>query len=452
MFSMKSGTMNMTEGNYKRQILMFALPLMFSNLFQQLYNAADSIIVGNFLGKEALAAVSSSGNLIWMMTSFLIGLASGAGIIISRYFGAKDNENLSFAIHTTIFLGIIMGIILTVAGVIFSPAILVAMGTDSSVLPESIKYFRAFFAGGIFISLYNTCNGILNALGDSKRPLYYLVIASIINILLDIIFVGFFHFGVESAALASVMSGAFSVFLCLKHLTKKGTIYQVYLSKIKFHERILRQILNYGVPTGVQNSVVGLANVIVQSHINGFGADTMAGYGVFSKIEGFVFIPITCFAMALATYVGQNLGAGKVERAREGSRFGIILSLILAETIGVLFLFFSDEMVGLFTKDVDVIKYGVMHSHIVCLFFFGLAFSHLVSGVCRGAGKAIVPMFVMLFVWCFVRIVYIIIVTKLKHDIVLIYWAYPLTWCISSTIYLFYYLKSDLWGRRQKLS
>ncbi len=452
MFSVKSGIMNMTEGNYKKQILMFALPLMLSNLFQQLYNAADSIIVGNFLGKEALAAVSSSGNLTWMLTSFLIGLASGAGIVISRYFGAKDNENLSLAIHTTVFLGVIMGIVLTFAGVVFSPAIVVAMGTDASVIPESVKYFRVYFAGGIFIALYNTCNGILNALGDSKRPLYYLIISSVLNIFIDIIFVGVFHLGVDSAALATVISNAFSVFLCFRHLMKKGTIYQVFLSKIRFNKIILRQISVYGVPTGIQNSVIGLANVIAQSHINSFGADTMAGYGVYSKVEGFAFLPITCFAMALATYVGQNIGAGNLERAREGSRFGIILSLVLSESIGVLFLFFSDEMIGLFTQDAEVIKYGVLQSRIVCLFFFGLAFSHLVAGVCRGAGKAIVPMFVMLFIWCFVRIVYIIIVTHIKHDVVFVYWAYPLTWCISSIIYLLYYLKSDLWGKKQKLS
>ena len=452
MFSVKSGTMNMTEGNYKKQILIFALPLMLSHLFQQLYNAADSIIVGNFLGKEALAAVSSSGNLIWMMSSFLIGLSSGAGVVISRYFGAKDNKNLGFAIHTTVFSGLIMGIILTVVGVVFSPHIVVAMGTDTSVIPESVKYFRVFFAGGIFISLSNTCNGILNALGDSKRPLYYLIISSALNILMDIIFVGVFHLGVDWAAFATVIANAFSVFLCLKHLMKKGTVYQIFLSKIRFHRNILRQILSYGVPTGVQNSVIGLANVIVQSNINSFGADTMAGYGVFSKVEGFAFLPITCFAMALATYVGQNLGAKKVERAKKGARFGIILSLVLSESIGVLFLFFADEMVGLFTKDADVIRYGVMQAHIVCLFFFGLAFSHLVAGVCRGAGKAIVPMFVMLFIWCFVRITYITIVMRIKHDIVLVYWAYPLTWCISSMIYLLYYIKSDLWGERQGIS
>lgn len=445
----QKGLLDMTEGDYRKKLILFAFPLLLSQAFQQLYNTADSFIVGNFLGKEALAAVSSSGNLIFMLTSFFIGLSAGAGIVISRHFGAKNYDRLSLSIHTTLMLGVCSGLFLTFVGVVFSPEILKAMGTAPSVLPESVKYFRFYFAGGIFIVLYNICTGIMNALGDSRRSLHYLIISSILNIILDVIFIGGLRLGVEWAAIATMMAHFVSVFLCFRHLMKKGTIYQVSVSKLRIHGTSFRQILHFGVPTGIQNSVIGFANVIVQSNINSFGAEAMAGYGVFAKLEGMAFLPITSFAMAISTYVSQNMGAEKKERAKSGARFGIVFSTILAELIGIGFFLLTPMMVRLFSNDEEVIRYGVMQAKTVGLFFFLLAFSHLVAAALRGAGRAVVPMMVMLSIWCVLRISYIVTVMKITHDIRFVYWAYPLTWSISSIIYLLYMRKIDVYGLKK---
>lgn len=447
----KTSVLDMTEGDYKKKLLVFAFPLFLSQVFQQLYNTADSFIVGNFLGKEALAAVSSSGTLIFLLTSFFIGLSAGAGIVVSRHFGAKHFRRLSLSIHTDLMLGLTSGIFLTLAGVIFSPHILEAMGTAPSVLPESVKYFRHYFAGGVFIVLYNTCSGIMNALGDSRRSLRYLMISSVLNIFLDYLFIGIFGLGVEWAGIATAISLFVSVGLSLAYLMKKGTVYQVSLKKLRFDKNILKQILHFGLPTGVQNSVIGFANVIVQSNINTFGADAMAGYGVFSKLEGMAFLPINSFAMAISTFVSQNMGAKKVRRAWDGARFSILFSMILAEGIGVLFFFGSPYLMRLFTQDSVVIGYGVTQARIFSFFFFLLTYSHLVAATCRGAGKSVIPMLVMLFVWCFLRIAYITAVMNIVHDIRFVYWAYPLTWSISSVIYYIYLKKTKLFEIKKDL-
>lgn len=441
--NVEQGTTDMTVGNPKDLILAFAVPICLSQLFQQLYNTADSVIVGNFLGKSALAAVSSAGTLIFLLTSFITGVAMGAGVAISKYFGAGDYEEMSKAIHTNVAFGIVAGVALTVFGVWSTPTILRWMATDPKVLPDSIIYFRYYFYGGLAIVLYNIFTGIMTAVGDSKRPLYYLIVSSVLNIILDLLFVAGFRWGVESAAVATTISQVVSVILCIVHLTKKGTVYQISLRKIGFDRDMMGEIVRYGLPTGVQNSVIGFANVIVQTYINSFGEDAMAGYGSYAKIEGFAFLPITCFAIALATFVSQNLGAGKYDRAKTGARFGIRTSFILAEAIGVFIFLCSPFLVSLFNRDPNVIFYGTQQAKTEALFFCLLAFSHCIAGICRGAGKAIVPMLIMFSVWCIFRILYITVAMNISHDIRLIYWAYPITWTISAVIYFIYYRKSN---------
>jgi putative MATE family efflux protein len=317
------------------------------------------------------------------------------------------------------------------------------MQTDPEVLPDAIEYFRYYFLGALALVLYNICRSIMNALGDSQRPLYYLIFSSIINVLLDLLFIGGFRWGVWSAAVATVISQAASVVLCMVHLLKKGSVFTVELRKIRFHGDMLGEILRYGLPAGVQNSVIGFANVIVQSQINSFGKLAMAAYGTHAKIEGFAFLPITSFNMAVTTFISQNLGAGYHERAKQGARFGILAAVVLAELIGVVVWIFAPQLIGLFDQTPGVIALGVQQARTVALFYCLLAFSHSVAAVCRGAGKAFVPMFVMLSVWCVIRILYIACVMHFFAAIGLIYWAYPLTWAISSVIYLIYYLRSD---------
>ena len=440
------GVRDLTKGNPFRLILAFALPILCSQVFQQLYNTADTFIVGRFLGTNALAAVSSSGPLIQLLVSFVDGTAMGAGVVIARYFGAGDYERVKKAIHTNLAFGLAAGILLTVTGLVFTPLLLVWMNTDPAVLPQAIAYFRVYFSGIVTVTLYNTCRGIMTAVGDSKRPLRYLIISSLLNVVLDILFVVVFHWGVWAAAFATVLSQGTSVVLCLLYLTKPGRVFSVELKKIRFHGDLLREIFRYGIPSGVQSSVISLANVTVQSQINSFGRFAMAAYGSHSKIEGFAFLPIISFNMAITTFVSQNLGAGEQERAKIGSRFGIIAAVLLAQVIGILYYCFAPQIIGLFDSTPEVIALGVQEARTVTLFYCLLAFSHSVAAVCRGAGKAFVPMCVMLSVWCVFRIIYIMTVMHLFGEIGYVYWAYPITWTISSIIYLIYYLKSD-WSR-----
>ncbi len=436
------GTMNMTEGSPYKLMVKFALPILLSQIFQQFYNTADTLIVGRFLGTNALAAVSSSGPLIFLLSSFFIGTAQGAGIVISRYFGAKDYDKVSRAIHNNFAFGLLAGLFLTIIGVGLTPFLLKWMNTDESVLPQAIEYFRFYFIGSLGMVMYNVCSSTMNALGDSKRPLIFLITSSIINITLDIIFIRVCHFGVWSAAVATVMSQFFSVILCLMHLCRPGHIYTINVKKIRFYKDMCKEIVKYGLPGGVQNSVIGFANVIVQSQINSFGAFATAAYGSYAKIEGFAFLPINCFCMAITTFVGQNLGAGEKKRARTGARFGICSSVVLAELIGVAIYFGSPYLIGLFDSTPEVIANGTMQAHICSLFFGLLALSHAIAAVCRGAGRAFVPMAVMLSVWCVFRISYIVTIMHFVHELRFIFWAYPITWGISSVIYILYYYLS----------
>lgn len=436
-------TKDLLEGDPYTVMIKFALPLFLSQVFQQLYNTADSVIVGRFLGTDALAAVSSSGTLIYLMVSFFNGTAMGAGVVISHCYGSKDEDGLTRAIHTDLAFGLAAGAVLTLVGVLLTPTFLVWMGTDEEVLPQTIEYFRYYFIGVISVVMYNICTGIMNAAGDSRRPLYYLIFSSLTNVVLDLLFIGLFNWGVWSAAVATTLAQTMSCVFCFVHLTKKGGVYSVSLRKIRFHGDMLRRILRYGMPAGVQNSVIGLANVIVQSQINSFAKFAMAAYGSQSKIEGFAFMPITSFSMAITTFISQNLGAQKYDRARKGARFGIISAVVIAELIGVVYYVFAPALIGIFDDDPQVIALGVQQARTATLFYCLLAFSHSVAAVCRGSGKAFVPMFIMFSVWCVLRVGYIAVVMRVFGEIGYIYWAYPITWAISSAIYLAYYLFSD---------
>ena len=433
----------MTEGPIWKKIITFAFPLFLGNLFQQLYNTADSLIVGNFLGSDALAAVSSSGSLIFLMVGFFNGIAMGAGVVVARYYGARQIEKLQRAIHTDVAFALVAGVLLTIIGLILAPQMLVWMGTPEDVMPNSILYFRIYFAGSLAFVLYNVLAGILQSIGDSRHPLYYLILSSMINIALDLLFVGVFRWGVGSAALATIISQFVSALLCLRRLMHSPEEYRVTLSKIRFDLPMLKQIIQNGLPAGLQNSIIALANVVVQSNINSFGKMAVAGCGAYSKVEGFGFLPITCFSLALTTFISQNLGAKKYDRAKKGAHFGIICSICLAELVGVCIYILSPYLIAAFNNDPQVVSFGVTQARTVTLFYFLLAFSHCIAGIMRGAGKATVPMFVMLACWCIIRVTYITVMVKLVPVITTIFWAYPLTWSLSSIIFLIYFLKAD---------
>lgn len=433
----------MTEGPIWKGLIYFAIPIFMGNLFQQLYNTADTLIVGNFLGKEALAAVSSSGNLIFMMVGFLQGMAMGAGVLIAKHYGAKDYTRMRTAIHTDLAFALVAGIVLTIVGVLVTPTILQWMGTPENVLPNSVAYFRTYFLGSLASFLYNVCTGILQAVGNSRYPLYCLIVSSLVNVGLDILFVGVLGFGVASAAAATVIAQIISASLCAVKLLTTTEPYRVSVREIRLELPVLRQIINLGLPSGVQNSVIAFANVLVQANINAFGDSAMAGCGSYSKLEGFAFLPVTCFSMALSTFVSQNLGAKQHDRVKKGAKLGMICAVCTAECIGVLFWIFAPSLIGLFNDDPNVVQFGVMQMRVISLFYGLLALNHCMAGILRGAGKAMVPMMVMLASWCLLRVTYITIMVRTFGHIAVIFSAYPVTWTVSAIIFAIYYNKAD---------
>ncbi len=441
----------MTEGNIAQKIILFALPIFLGNLFQQLYNTADSLIVGNFLGSNALAAVSSSGNLIGLLVGLFQGIAMGGSVVIARNFGAKNHEEVTKAVHTTVVFGLISGIVLTIIGVIFAPHILIMMSTPKDVIEQSTAYFSMYFLGSIGFVMYNIFVGILQAVGDSKHPLYYLIISSLTNIVLDYIFIGVLGYGVEAAALATVIAQFLSALLCFVQLMHAKDSCRIYINKLKIDKEILKKVIVIGLPAGIQNSIISFANVFIQSHINSFGTLAMAGCGAYSKIEGFAFLPITSFSMALTTFVGQNLGANQQARARKGAIFGLTCAMIVAQIIGILMYLFAPIFLSAFDSNPEVLAYGIARARTASLFYFLLAFSHGVSSVLRGAGNSALPMVVMLVCWCIVRVSLLSVVMPFYHDIRILYWIYPFTWGLSTLTYALY-LRYVPWLKKTSFS
>ena len=440
---MHQDAMRMTEGSIPGQILRFAAPLFLGNLFQQLYNTADALIVGNMLGNDALAAVSATGTLVFLVISLFVGIAAGSSVLISRYFGAQDFDKLEKAIHTNVAFSLAAGVLMTIFGVLFTPWMLEAMGTPEDVMELSATYIRTFFAGSLGLVLYNGLRGVMRAVGDGKNPLKYLIFCSVLNVVLDITFIGLFHTGVGGAALATIISQFLSGLLCLRKLLMTDAEYRVELKKIRFHWPTLKLIVRYGLPSGIQNSVIAIANVVVQANINEFGTMAVAGCGAYSKVEGFAFLPITSFTISLTTFVGQNLGAKEYDRAKKGARFGLWCAIFSAELIGVLLYAAAPAVIGAFTREPEAIAFGVDKGRICSVFFCLLAASHGLAAVLRGAGKAVIPMISMLAFWCVIRVTFLHFMVPIYHTIATVNWVYPLTWALSTVFLGLYYWRAD---------
>ncbi len=434
----------MTVGSIRRKIIFFALNVFLGNLFQQLYNTADSIIVGNFIGSNALAAVSSAGNLVFLVIGLFVGISIGSGVVISNFVGARDHEHISLAVHSTVALGLVFSVILTVFGVLAAPPILKLMNTPESVLPDSITYFRIYFAGSFGFVMYNTFVGILRAAGDSKHPLYYLIVSSVINIILDLVLIVGFHMGVGAAAFATAISQVVSALLALHRLMHIEADYKVDIKKIRFDKKMTSKIIQYGLPSGLQNSVMSLSNVVIQSYINTFGEYAMAGIGAYSKVEGFIFLPITSFAMAITTFVGQNVGAGEIERTRKGIRFGLVSTVVSCLALGALITAFAPSLIALFDSHPQVISYGTGRAHVVGMFFFLCGVTHFFAAVLRGVGKPMSTLMVFLICWCVIRIIVIMVFSHIFPTIYLTHWVYPFTWTLSTISFIVIYKRTDL--------
>ena len=429
---------DMTNGPLVGKIIRFAIPLALSGILQLLFNAADIIVVGQFVGPQALAAVGSTSALINLIVNLFIGLSVGANVLVAQYYGASDTKALRETVHTSVLASLIFGCIVLVIGITLAAPMLELMGTPADVLVNSISYFRMYFMGSIAVVMYNVGASILQSVGDSKSPMEYLITASIINIILDLILVGWLRFGVGAAAFATIASQTVSAILAFAKLMRSQEEWAVHWNEVRFDAPSLKAVIVQGLPSGVQNSVISIANVIVQSNINSFGAQAMAGCGAYSKVEGFAFLPVTCFSMALATFVSQNVGAGQPDRVKKGMKFGSLCSVLMAEIVGLCIYFGSPWLIGAFSREPEVIAFGVQQAHTAALFYCLLAFSHCSAGILRGLGRPVVPMMVMLMVWCALRITYITITLHFIHQIGVVFWAYPITWSISSVLFAWY--------------
>ena len=433
---MKAGGNLMTEGNIRRKMLGFALPILAGYFFQQLYNTVDALIVGNYLDTDALAAVTSTSSYTYLMVGFVAGFATGAGIIVARHIGAGDEEDTRKAVHTAAALGLVFSLILTVVGVGVTPAILRLMGTPESVLPRSCAYLQVYFGGSFALIMYNMFVSILQASGESRYPLKCLVISSLTNIVLDIVFITVFHMDVEGAALATVLSEVLSLVLVGRKLLRTRESIRLEPRMIRFDAVNLKYIIRYGFPTAMQGCVIDLSNMLIQSYINSFGRDAMAGIGASLKVEGFMFLPVTAFSMALTTFVSQNVGAGKMDRVRDGARFGLGCTGGLLLAFGAAAWLLAPKLIAVFNADPAIVRFGAGRTT-VCAFFYCLCgFSHTASAVMRGLGKPMTPMVVMLVCWCAVRVLVLLTLGRALHDIRLVYWIYPFTWSLSSLVYL----------------
>ena len=437
---------NLTEGPIIKNILLFAIPLFMGQLLQQFYNMADAWVIGNFADNDAFAAVSSAGSMTFLIVGLFNGIAIGGGVIISKYYGAKDEENVVKAIHTNFLFGILASVLSTIVGLVLMPHILVWMKTPESVMPNSLSYFTIYFAGVSTVIMYNICMSIMRSLGDSIHPLYYLILSSVVNVVLDLLFVAVFGWGVAGAAIATVIAQGLSVILCFIRMCRIDDYTRLDFHKIHFYKDMMLEVIKQGLPTGIQNAVISIGNLTVQTNINSFGSYAMAGVGAYSKIEGFVFLPIMSMSMSLPTFVSQNLGAKQIDRAKKGSVFGIIFGMITAEILGIIIYFTAPTVLKIFVDTKESIQYGTIHAKTTALFFFLLALSHCAAGVLRGCGKAFIPMATMLAFWCGVRVVYVTSILKIIPEFRMISWAYPLTWSLSSIVFVVILLRMD-WNK-----
>lgn len=431
-------TTMMTEGSVVKNILFFSVPLILGNLLQQLYNTVDSIIVGNYVGSNALAAIGSSTSLIYLLIAFSQGVSVGAGVVISQQLGQKNKEGVQISVHTALALAEILGIILTVGGILFSKVILLWMNMPKEVLMDAVTYLRLYSAGMVFNVIYNMTAGILNAAGNSKRSLGYLAIASVTNLILDLVFIVGMKTGIAGAAIATNIGQIVSCVLAIWFLVRTQTDYKVCLSKIKIHKATAGLIIKIGLPTGFQNMVISLSNILVQSSVNSFGANAMAGFGAYMKVDGFNVLPVTSFGMAATTFVGQNFGAGKLERVKRGMWITLGIGMIYTITTGILLLTFSETIMHLFSNDAAVITYGQQAMRFFCPFYWVLSILHALSGTVRGTGKSIPPMIVLLISLCLFRVLWVQFVMPDIASIEGIFMLYPISWTIGSGLMILY--------------
>jgi len=435
-------TRDMTQGTIWKHLLAFALPLMIGNLFQQLYNTVDSIVVGQFVSKQALAAVGSTTSIINMLVGFFSGVSVGAGVIISQRFGAKDPEGVHKAVHTTISLTLIIGLVGTVVGFVLAPIMLTLMKTPQDVFVEAKTYLQIYFGGISGLMLYNMGSGILRAVGDSRRPLYFLVFSSCVNIVLDLLFVLVFHMGVDGVAYATIIAQFASAALIYITLFRTHDVHRFQPSKLRIYPEMVKSIIRVGLPAGLQQALTSFSNVFVQGYINSFGTNCVAGWSCYHRIDQFILLPMQSISMASTTFVGQNIGHRDLERTEKGIRTAVTLSIIVTGILIGLVVIFCAPLIKIFNDDPGVVEYGVMFIRLISPFYLIICFNQIYAGALRGAGDAKAPMFIMLFSFVLFRQLYLAIGTQFINTEWFVGLGYPAGWAMCSTLQLLYYYKS----------
>lgn len=439
---------DMTQGNITRHIISFALPLLIGNIFQQLYNTVDTWVVGNFVSNEAFSAVGTVGPIINMLIGFFMGLSSGAGVVISQYYGARRHEEVQKTVHTAIVMTLVMGVIFTGVGISMIPYMLQLMKTPVEVVPESTAYLTIYFSGILGLMLYNIGAGILRAVGDSKRPFYFLVVCAVMNTILDLVFVLWFKMGVKGVALATILSQAVSAVLVMITLLRSDSCIKLRIRSLKIHWDMLKKIFRVGIPAALQMAVTSFSNIFVQSYINYFGADAMSGWTAYSKVDQLLFLPMQSIALASTTFVGQNLGRNQVDRAREGVRKALTIALISTAVMMVPVLAFSGPIVSFFNSKDEVVRYGTILLRWLSPFYLLCCFNQIYSGALRGAGNSRAPMIIMLGSFVLFRQVYLFAMSRIWNEIIPIAMGYPAGWLLCSTITAVYFHKVKLGKNR----
>ena len=446
LFTPKRGKdVDMTQGNITRHLITFALPLLAGNVFQQMYNMVDTWVVGNYVSNEAFSAVGTVGPIINMLIGFFMGLSSGAGVVISQYYGARRFREVQETVHTAIVMTLILGVAFTGIGLGMIPFMLDLMNTPANVLPESTAYLTIYFAGILGLMLYNIGSGILRAVGDSQRPFYFLVVCAVINTVLDLVFVLVFHMGVEGVALATIIAQGVSAALVLITLLRTDECIKLRLRALKLHWPMLKKIIRVGIPAAIQMAITAFSNIFVQSYINYFGADCMSGWTAYSKVDQLLFLPMQSIALASTTFVGQNLGKGNVERARAGVRTAVKMSLSITAVILIPLMVFAPQLTAFFNDKPEVIEYGTLLLRLLSPFYLLCCLNQVYSSALRGAGNTRAPMVMMLLSFVLFRQVYLYIMANfIANQLIPIAMAYPAGWFVCSLANLIYYHRTPL--------
>ena len=435
---------DMTEGSILRHIIAFALPLLLGNIFQQLYNTVDTWVVGNYVSNEAYAAVGTVGPIVNMLIGIFMGLSSGAGVVISQYYGAHREEEVQKAVHTAIGMTLCLAVLFSAVGILMTPTMLDLMEMPDNVQPEAITYLTIYFAGIIGLMLYNIGSGILRAVGDSQRPFYFLVVCAVLNTGLDLLFVLKFHMGVAGVALATVISQCVSAILVTVTLARSQNCIRLRFKKLRIHWATLKKIFSVGIPAALQMCITSFSNIFVQSYINYFGDNCMSGWTTYAKVDQLLFLPMQSISLASTTFVGQNLGSNQPERARKGVRTALLLAMASTAILTVPVEIFAPYIVSFFNDKQEVVHYGSVLLRWLSPFYLLCCFNQIYAGALRGAGNSRAPMIIMLSSFVVFRQIYLYFMSGICNEIIPIAMSYPAGWLLCSAINTVYYHKVDL--------